>query len=162
MKIGVIADTHLSEPSALLIKLARGAFSKVSLILHAGDLTHLSVLDVFSDKKVVAVSGNKDPKLTASALPQKQVIQVHGYQIGLIHGWGSSKGLEDRILRQFNGVHCIVYGHSHRPANHIRSGILMFNPGAFSGSCWLKRKRSVGILTIDNGISGMLIPLRSL
>jgi uncharacterized protein len=159
MKIGVIADTHLSEPTESLIKLARGAFSNLPLILHAGDLTSLAVLDVFAGKKVVAVSGNKDRKIISDVLPQQQTVQVNGYNIGLIHGWGRAKELEERIIKRFKRVHCIVYGHSHRPANHIRSGILMFNPGSFSGSLWLKRNRSFGILDIDDGISGTIIPL---
>lgn len=159
MKIGVLADTHLSRATEGLIRLARGPFSDVSLILHAGDLTSLAVLDVFSDKQVVAVCGNGDRKPATSFLPETQTVAVNGYRIGLIHGWGAPKGIETRLLSRFEDVHCIVYGHTHRPRNHIFSGILFFNPGAFAGTRFLKRHPSAGILTIGSGISGLVFPV---
>lgn len=159
MKIGVISDTHLSQPTNKLIRIARDAFSDVPLVLHAGDLTSMSVLDVFSDKQVISVCGNKDRKPTADFLPEKQVLHINGYRIGLVHGWGSSKGIEDRVMACFDDVHCIVFGHTHRPKNCIYSGILLFNPGAFSGTRFLKRHPTVGILTIGNGISGQIFPV---
>ncbi len=160
MKIGVIADTHLTRPSNSLIQLSRSLFKDVSLVLHAGDLTNLSVLDVFAGKRIVAVSGNGDSKIISEKLQAQQLITVNGYQIGLIHGWGRVKGIEDRLIHRFQRKpHCIVYGHTHRASNHIRSGILMFNPGAFSGTRIFKRNRSVGILTIQDGISGKIYPI---
>ena len=154
MKIGVLSDTHSAQPTEPLIRIARGAFSDVPLILHAGDLTSMSVLDVFSDKQVVAVCGNKDRGPITDFLPEKQVLHVNGYRIGLVHGWGGSRGIEERVISSFDDVHCIVYGHTHKATNHIHSGILLFNPGSFSGTRFLKRNPTAGILTIGNGISG--------
>ncbi len=154
MKIGVLSDTHSTHPTEALIRIARGAFSDVPLILHAGDLTSMSVLDVFSDKQVVAVCGNKDRGPIADLLPKKQILHVNGYRIGLVHGWGGPKEIEERVLSCFDNVHCIVYGHTHKCANHIHSGILLFNPGAFSGTRLFKRNPTAGLLTIGNGISG--------
>jgi putative phosphoesterase len=159
MKIGVISDTHLSQSSDALVRIAKGAFSDVSLIIHAGDLTSMSVLDVFSDRQVVAVCGNKDRKPIPSFLPERQILDAKGYRIGVVHGWGSPKGIEDRVMSCFKDVHCIVYGHTHKPKNCIHSGILLFNPGAFSGTRFLKRKPTAGILTIGNGITGKIIPV---
>ena len=154
MKIGVLSDTHLNQPTDALIRIARGVFSDASLILHAGDLTNMSVFDVFSDKQIISVCGNKDRKPITDFLPKKQIIHVNGYRIGLIHGWGPSKGIEERVMACFDDVHCIVYGHTHQPKNCIQDGILLFNPGAFSGTRFLKRRPTAGILTIGNGISG--------
>ena len=92
MKIGVLSDTHSSQPTDALIRIAKGAFSDVPLILHAGDLTSMSVLDVFSDKQVVAVCGNKDRGPITASLPEKQILHINGYRIGLVHGWGSARG----------------------------------------------------------------------
>ncbi|MDP2643668.1 MAG: metallophosphoesterase family protein [Desulfobacterales bacterium] len=156
MKIGVISDTHLSEPSIKLNRLIQWVFKDVDLILHAGDLTRLKVLDAFFPKEVIAVSGNMDRLDVSSRLPVKEVVKFRQYRIGLIHGWGSPSGLEDRIVESFDNVHAIVYGHSHMPANHIKNGVLMFNPGAFSGSFLRKKESSVGILTIDEGITGAI------
>lgn len=159
MKIGVISDTHESGPVEELKSISYDIFADVSLILHAGDITRLSVLEAFSGKEVVAVSGNMDRYDVTSSLPEKRVLELGGYRIGLIHGWGSSRGIEKRIMACFDDVHVIVYGHTHKAANHINNGILMFNPGAYSGTHPFRNKRSVGLLTIseDEGISGTII-----
>jgi putative phosphoesterase len=160
MKIGVISDTHLSKPSEELIQLGDGVFKDVSLVLHAGDLTRMEILEVFSKKETVAVCGNMDRPDVAEQLPKKEHITVGEYRIGLIHGWGSPRGIEDRIIDHFENVHAIVYGHTHKQANHLKNGILMFNPGAFSGTFLLGRKRSVGLLRVDNGgIRGEIVSI---
>ena len=66
-------------------------------------------------------------------LPFKYERENQGYRIGLIHGWGSPEGLEERIMGEFLNVDAIVYGHSHKPVNHVREGILLFNPGTATG-----------------------------
>lgn len=157
MKIGVISDTHLSGPTTELRRLARGLLSDTELILHAGDLVQLAVLDVFADKEVVAVYGNKDHPLVCNQLPQHAVVEARGYRIGLIHGSGRVRGIEERVIEQFSDVHCIVYGHTHQPVNRILQGILMFNPGSFKTNFPFIHGRSIGILTIDNGLSGEII-----
>ncbi len=159
MKIGVISDTHESVPTEELKSISDDIFADVSLILHAGDITRLSVLNAFEGKEVIAVSGNMDRYDVTNTIPDRQIIELCNYRIGLIHGWGSTKGLENRIIECFDDVHVIVYGHSHKSANHINNGILMFNPGAYSGTHPFGNKRSVGLLTISetDGVSGTII-----
>lgn len=159
MKIGVISDTHLSKPTEALCSLTDGIFADVAMILHAGDLTSIEILDAFSGKEVVAVCGNMDRYDVTQELPIKEIVRVDTYRIGLIHGWGSRGGVEDKIVDDFQDVDAIVYGHTHRAANHVKNGILMFNPGAFSGSLLFGRTRSVGLLTIDDGIRGTIVNL---
>jgi putative phosphoesterase len=159
MKIGVISDTHLSKPTEALCSLTDGIFADVAMILHAGDLTSIEILDAFSGKEVVAVCGNMDRYDVAQKLPTKEIVHVDGYRIGLIHGWGSRGGVEDKIVDDFQDVDAIVYGHTHKAANHVKNGVLMFNPGAFSGSLLFGRTRSVGLLTIEDGIRGKIINL---
>ena len=50
IKIGVISDTHLSRPTKELEALVTGPFKDAEMILHAGDMTELRVLDAFSGK----------------------------------------------------------------------------------------------------------------
>jgi putative phosphoesterase len=159
MKIGVISDTHMSKPSPELAVLNDGIFADVSMVLHAGDLTRITILEAFSEKEVIAVCGNMDHYDVTQRLPSKEIITVNNYRIGLIHGWGSPKGLEDRVVGDFKNVDAIVYGHSHKAANHIKNGILMFNPGAFSGTFIFGRNRSVGLLTVGDGIRGSIVNL---
>lgn len=151
MKIGVISDTHLSRPTPELSHVVETFFQDVSLVLHAGDLTCMSVLDAFVGKKTHAVSGNMDRKDSREHLPGKIILELEGYRIGLIHGSGSPRGIEERVMSVFTNVHAIVYGHTHRPANRIYNGVLMFNPGAFSGNFIFGRNRSIGLLLLNKG-----------
>ncbi|MEW5910061.1 MAG: metallophosphoesterase family protein [Thermodesulfobacteriota bacterium] len=157
MKIGVISDTHMHQPDEPLFNLVKTVFADVEMILHAGDLTRIAVLEAFSGKEVVAVCGNMDQSDVATRLQDREMIHVSGYRIGLIHGWGGSAGIEDRIRKLIPNAHAIVYGHTHRPSNHEVDGTLMFNPGAYSGSFLFGVKRSVGILTIGETISGEIV-----
>ncbi len=159
MKIGVISDTHLAKPNEALHRIATDVFDDVEIVLHAGDLTRMAILDVFSGKKMFAVRGNRDRREVRENLPAQETISVDGYRIGLIHGWGGARNIDERILDRFDKVHALVFGHTHKAANHIHRGVLMFNPGAFSGSFLLGRSPSVGVLTIDEGISGTIIKI---
>jgi uncharacterized protein len=159
MKIGVISDTHLPKPTEALHHINEKIFVDVSMVLHAGDLTRLAILEAFSDKDVIAVAGNMDRHDVTAKLPPKEIVEIEGYRIGLIHGWGSPNGLENKVFNCFQKVHAIVYGHTHRASNRMRGGVLMFNPGAFSGTFLWGRDRSVGILTLDDGVRGTIITL---
>ncbi|MBW2544441.1 MAG: metallophosphoesterase family protein [Deltaproteobacteria bacterium] len=158
MKIGVISDTHLNIPDDRLEKIVEDYFHDVDLILHAGDMVELDVLDVFRDKKVYAVSGNMDHDSVREVFPGKRILEIEGRRIGLIHGWGSPFGLEEKIMREFENVECIVYGHTHRAMNEVRDGILLFNPGSPTDQRFAKHN-SVGILDIGKEIVGKIIDL---
>ena len=159
MKIGVISDTHLSRGNELLKKTIERYFKDADLILHAGDLVSLEVLDTFKDKKVVAVSGNMDSREVRQKLPEREVVEAAGFRIGLIHGWGSPNGLEIKVAESFKNVDCVVFGHSHRGFNKIINGVLLFNPGAFSSSFFSTRDSSIGLLNIGEKIEGEIIKI---
>lgn len=160
-RVGVLSDTHLAasgEAFGFLADLERNWFAGVDLILHAGDLVDPDLLQVFTGCPVLAVRGNMDPP--APELPEKRVVEVGTIRIGLMHGWGASGDLEDRLLEAFRDepIDALVYGHSHRPVCHTRNGILLFNPGSAAD-----RRRmpyhSVGLLEIGNRIKGRIISL---
>ncbi len=158
MKIGVISDTHLTQSTADLAELLHGPFKDVETILHAGDLIELAVLEAFAGRKVLAVCGNMDSPAVRKQLPAHRVLQAEKFKIGLIHGWGGPRGIEERIAREFKGVDCIVYGHTHTPAHMERKGVLFFNPGAF-GDGWGSGPKSVGVLNLTDTISGQIFHL---
>lgn len=153
--IGVLSDTHLRGPAPeLAARLAR-AFAGVDLILHAGDITNLTVLDMLEAPEVIAVAGNMDEPAVGQSLPVKRVVEVEDKRIGLIHGWGSPFGLSGRVAAAFSDVDCVVFGHSHRPMNAVTGGVLLFNPGSVARG--LMGSGTVGLLTVDQGISGTIV-----
>ncbi|KPL18468.1 MAG: hypothetical protein AMJ92_07845 [candidate division Zixibacteria bacterium SM23_81] len=150
MKIGVISDTHISShreglPEALLEKL-RG----VDLILHAGDLVVLDVLEALRElAPVEAVAGNMDSYQVKETLPGKRIVSAEELRIGLIHGWGSPRGLPERVLKEFSqDVAVVVFGHSHRAWQKSVHGTLLFNPGSAKRD-FFSPIRSCGMLTIE-------------
>jgi putative phosphoesterase len=130
----------------------------VEMVLHAGDLVDLAVLTMFGKRDVRAVSGNMDPASVREVLPERLTLELGGLRIGLVHGWGTPSGLEDRLLKAFDQVHCLIFGHSHQPVNRVRNGILLFNPGSATDRRF-SSFNSLGILDISGGIRGEIITL---
>jgi len=159
LKIGVISDTHLTCCDGCLTSLLHNYFLDVDLILHAGDLVDISVLDAFIGKDVKAVFGNMDPIAVRKVLPDRLIINIDNYKIGLIHGWGMPFGIEKKILDEIGHVDCLIYGHTHKAANDVKNGVLFFNPGSATdkrfASC-----NTVGILEIGEKIKGTIVKLK--
>ncbi len=159
MLIGVISDTHLETGDEL--PPLDEYFKDVSMILHAGDLVSLSVLKQLSrySDKVIAVAGNMDSEEVKAVLPEKRVIRVAGFKIGLIHGWGPPAEIAKRVSREFpKDIDVIVFGHSHQPVCETVKGVLYLNPGSPNDSLFAKTN-SVGLIELDGRPKGRLIKL---
>jgi hypothetical protein len=158
MKIGVLSDTHLKEPHPEFRKMIEFHFKDVEIIFHAGDFVDRSVAEfLLSQKELIAVCGNMDSDDIRKAFPQKRVIELQGFKIGLIHGGGSPFGIESRIRKEFDEVDAIVYGHTHTPANHLAKNIYLFNPGSPTRS--FIHKPTLGILHVGKKIEGEIIKI---
>lgn len=158
MKIGVISDTHLREVNSQLVDIYEEYFSDVDMIVHAGDLVSSEIADFLSQKPLHIVQGNMDSLAIKERFPKKSIVEAGGFRLGLIHGWGSPFGIEGRIRSEFNDVNVIIYGHSHRPANHVDKGVLFFNPGTATGLS-VSGSNSIGILEIGETVKGNIIIL---
>ena len=161
MRIGVISDTHIPDRAREIPKKVLDDFKNTDLVLHAGDLISLEVLDVLKNicGEVKAVWGNMDPFEVRSKLPEKQIIPVQTIRIGLTHGYGPSAKLIDLVKDIFKNEHpqIIIFGHSHYPINEKRQDILFFNPGSVIDKIF-SPFNSYGILEIvDNRISSDII-----
>jgi len=160
MKIGVISDTHLRDKNESLPKEIQEGLKPVDMIIHAGDLVDLSVLEKLKKicPQVIAVRGNMDPEPVRKILPEKEIIKVGKFRIGLAHGQGHPAGLPDLLLNMFRNdlVDAIVFGHSHNPLNEVRNGILLFNPGSATDKVFAEYN-SYGILEINDKIEGRII-----
>ena len=155
--IGVLSDTHLIEPDKWFRKKALRCFADAEMIMHAGDLTSLSVLDVFAGKTVHAVHGNMcGPKAMAS-LPVSKIIEVGKFTIALTHGAGYMFNTEERLFDDFSPVDCIVYGHTHKPVCHRFGPTLMVNPGSFTATGPYGSAGTYAIITVDgNSMEGQI------
>ena len=74
---------------------------------------------------VVAVRGNVDTAVWATALRLAEIVDAGGAQIFMLH---------DRAALDFDpkaaGFAVVVSGHTHRPAAEHRDGVLYLNPGS--------------------------------
>jgi putative phosphoesterase len=101
------------------------------LILHAGDLSTVAVLDELrSYAPVEAVFGNNDEPALARSLPETAVVEVEDARIGVVHDGGRRAGRETRLLARFAGCDAIVYGHSHLPQLERAGNVWILNPGS--------------------------------
>ncbi len=156
-QIGILSDTHLSSPSPWFISQVGQAFSDCSTILHAGDLTDISILEVFRDKEVHAVHGNMCERSSFQALPGNKIIEIEGFTIGLCHGAGARHNIEERMWDLFPTVDCIVYGHTHFAVNHKLANTLFINPGSFAATGRYGAPGTYAILHVsDEGLRASL------
>jgi hypothetical protein len=159
MRIGVIADTHVQRiselPSSLINELTR-----MDMVLHLGDF-HSE--DLVNDLKEISdfrgVAGNHDMHIPG--LPEKDLVEVNGKRIGIIHGHGCvfPFGFKWGLMTQFEGkMDAILYGHTHSVRNTIEEGVLFFNPGSVCGR-FPAMHRSYGVLTVGEELSGEVITI---
>jgi len=119
--LGLISDTH-----GLLREEAIDALRGSDLILHAGDVGGPEILKALRViAPVVAVRGNVDTGEWAQTLPLTEVIQVGSVVVYMLH-----------ILNNLDinpgvaGMHIVVSGHSHKPGQSEKIGVIYINPGS--------------------------------
>lgn len=160
MKIGVISDTHIDDNKTSLPEKVLTAFKQVDMIIHAGDIVDMSVLEKLKKlcKNVKAVYGNMDPQKIRNTLPEKEIITVGKYRIGISHGYGYPAKLIDFLMNKFHNdkVDVIIFGHSHSPVNETKNNILFFNPGSPTDKVFAEYN-SFGILEINEKITAKII-----
>jgi putative phosphoesterase len=102
------------------------------LILHAGDLSTLEVLEELRalGPPVHAVYGNADGPAVRELLPKELVVEAGGIRIGMAHVPGPAAGHEERLVRRFPGCDAVVYGHTHLPEVERHDGVWILNPGS--------------------------------
>jgi putative phosphoesterase len=158
MKIGVVSDTHVSRIDQLPTRLI-DSLKEVDLIVHLGDYTGRELLDGLrrlGDFR--GVFGNMDTSAVRAELPEKEVMDVNGKRLGLIHGWGAPWGIHKKIKDRFKGVDAVLYGHTHMAKNELVDGILFFNPASATGRFPALRK-TYGILVIEESLQGEIIAI---
>lgn len=149
-RIGIISDTHQDRVSEGFKRTIERIFKDVEIIIHAGDMTALTVCDYLSNWDLRAVRGNMDEYELSAHLPAKRIEVIGGVRIGITHGSGGPYGIENIVLNEFDGVDVIVFGHSHIPYHERKGDVTLFNPGAFRGISG--RPGTVGIMEIHKEV----------
>ncbi|MCM8780353.1 MAG: metallophosphatase family protein [Candidatus Omnitrophica bacterium] len=162
MKIGVISDTHSIGNEICMPQKMIEDFKDIDMLIHAGDIVDLAFLNKLKDiyPNVKAVWGNMDPCEVRRALPQKEIISLSKYKIGLMHGWGAPSKLIDLLKQSFkdDNVNIIIFGHSHQPMNETIDGVLYFNPGSPTDKIFAPYN-SYGIMRVNDRIEAEIIKL---
>ncbi len=157
IKVGILSDTHLSKSNSQFRKNCAVAFSGCDTIIHAGDLTDISLLSTFAGKEIYGVHGNMCNQSTRRILPEKKIITLKGYSIGICHGAGPRHNIEERLIELFPGADCIVYGHTHIATCHTADKTLFINPGCFQGTGLYGAPGTYGLLYIGpEGLKGVI------
>ncbi len=119
--IGLISDTHgLLRPQTL--PALRGS----DLIIHAGDVGDPKILEELRQvAPVVAVRGNIDTGAWSAGLPETAVAQAGAALIYVLH---DIQALDLKATAA--GIAMVVSGHSHKPSQEEREGVLYVNPGS--------------------------------
>jgi len=131
IRAGVLSDTHLNRPDSLFTRQVAACFADCEVIIHAGDLTALTVLEAFRDKTVYAVCGNMCDSEVRDHFPEQMQFSLRSFTIGLTHGARLGADTESALWDIFPEADCIIYGHTHRPICQRHGPTLFLNPGSF-------------------------------
>lgn len=161
MIIGVLADTHIPDRASSLPETIFKEFPKFDMILHAGDLVDITVLEKLKkiNKKVIAVAGNMDYPGVLNVLKRKEVIEVGKFKIGLIHGYGNPTTMLENLPREFDkNIDILVFGHAHKPVNEAKDNLIYFNPGSPTDKLFAPYN-SYGIIEINDKINCKIVKI---
>jgi len=142
--IGLISDTHVPEARDSIWSEISNVFNEVQLILHAGDMHNLSVLEELEEiAPVVACRGNGDDGSSGRPLlpdhphvSQNQIITINDMTIGLTHSFIHDERLgikiDDQMIEKFGSiVDIVVAGDTHVPIiKKIYNDTMIINSGS--------------------------------
>ena len=164
MKIGLISDTHIPEAMPQVPLQVRDVFAATDLILHAGDLHCLEVLDWLETiAPVRAARGNGDnggggrPMVPDDPrLQEAQVVQCAGWTLGVVHDVLDPQEMPmwpmARTMDHYFGCHTdiIVCGHTHVEQIRQHETVWVVNPGSPTYPHNLaSQPGTVGVLQLD-------------
>jgi putative phosphoesterase len=130
-RVAVVADTHLPRGERTLSAPCLDVLAAADLILHAGDITRVEVLEALQElAPVEAVHGNVDEPALQALLPAQLVVEVDAVRIGMVHEPGPADGRHARLAARFPGCQAVVYGHTHMPELVRHAGVWILNPGS--------------------------------
>lgn len=158
MKIVVMSDTHLDQVTKEFEELCDRYCEGADLVIHLGDMVSGAVLRFLEQYPLEAVAGNSDDRVVHGALPDKKVLRLGTFRVGIIHGFGSTVGMRGRLANEFPGADAVLFGHTHVPLQQREAGTLWFNPGSvFNGRG--EQRCTMGLLHVGERLETEIIRL---
>ena len=155
MRIGVISDTHIPDVAKAIPPQVMEVFSGVDLILHAGDIFVVSVLDELqSIAPVLAARGDDDYGIQDERLRETQNLTIEGLSLYVIHSsqyWARDliEHPEKHNLEKAPDI--VVFGHTHRDIVQTVGNSLLVNPGSATLPYYQQRLGTVALVDINAG-----------
>src|ERR1700732_4524013 len=141
MIVGVISDTHgLLRTEA--VELLRGS----EHIIHAGDIGDPEIIPKLEKiAPVTTIRGNVDTQPWTRQFAETEVVELGGLHIYVIHD-ANALDLNPKAA----GFAAVISGHSHKPKQEVKDGVLYLNPGS-AGPRRFNLPISVGKMVITGG-----------
>jgi putative phosphoesterase len=128
MRLLVVSDSHGNYPHLLK---AHELAGPVDHIIYLGDgAEDARLMEQVLEVPVLRVAGNCDAD---PSLPLELTLEFGSFRVFLTHGNRQlvKSGLRALVGRGVEvGARVVLYGHTHRPAVQVESGMLCVNPGA--------------------------------
>lgn len=148
MRVAVISDTHMNQPSGWFISFYERVLADADAVLHCGDIVGFEVWSfLMQHPRFHAARGNCDfdPRLF-DELEDRVCLTLDGFTVGLCHGWGSRSGVPMRVAEAFGPEYDLVcFGHTHARYFSDEHGVLLLNPGSAG------EHGSVAVVTLMHG-----------
>ena len=132
-RIVVFGDTHLvyGRRSDLYEQLVSD-LADCDLAIHTGDLVTVSTLEMLEDlAEIVAVYGNVCFSEIRLRLRRREIVEVDGVRIGVLHGDGGASAYHTaRAAFRGEELDLVVFGHSHQRLKETYNDRLLLNPGS--------------------------------
>lgn len=152
VRLAIISDTHMPRGARAIPEDCLQRCRDADAILHAGDLTDVSVLELLRSlgPPVHAIHGNVDGDAVRRLLPARTEREFAGARVGMIHIPGPAGKRLERLRAAFPRCDAVIFGHTHMPEHRMHDGFQIFNPGSPT-----ERRRAaahtMGLATIVDG-----------
>jgi len=161
MRLCVISDTHIPDRAAELPRPLIDDIKASDKLIHAGDFTTPEAFDMIRGlhSDLVAVCGNIDEMKLAEKLERTVTLDILGFKVGVIHGFGKGESVLDNVRKEFDAsYHLVIFGHAHTPCETKIGKTIFFNPGSPTDTIFAPYN-SYGIIEIDKEITTRIIRL---
>jgi uncharacterized protein len=131
-RLAIVSDTHLPRGERVVPARCLELCRSSDAILHAGDLSRLSVLEELRalGPPLHAIHGNADEPAVRALLPARLELEFGELRVAMVHNGGAATGRLGRLRTRFPGVDAVIFGHSHVAEHEHDGGFQIFNPGS--------------------------------